>query len=989
MFKKLLLTVIIIIFGLSSVFAGTKRESAGIPEYMKIDFYQKYPHLIPDKLFKKVKYKEIPSEILKIKPEKTRFLSDDGIEIINISQQANWSNAQTETWIAINPTNPDNLIATSNDNHFLSGVDGWRMGAFWSKDGGKTWTQNPTNSNDGVIFDVGSRGTIFDPGISFNTKGEAFYCFGFTMTTYDGSESHKNKNAVIVQKTTDGGESWDKTWNDGLPLSPVAYALSATNNPFHDRYTLAIDQNESSPHKDNIYVSWQRFIIDPAPVISRSTDGGKTWSSPYKLEDHYSTQAPMPAVGPNGEVYVAWIHGLSGNRSQALVSRSTNGGQSFATPVVAQEVISIGDRDASSGRFVLNDKQKMRVSSPPQIAVDRSGGEYSGNVYVVQAGRDSEGKYGVFMSRSEDQSNSWKKQLRVDVNQLRNDMFFPSITVDPITGLIAILYYSSQNDANNQGVDAYVAVSDDAGDTWSHIRVSPYTAYLNRYQTILPQGTGNFYWGDYTSIASYNDHIYPLFWLPSKESNYDYGTNDLFTALLSPVPKGIENLAAENLIADVIEVKLTWENPLTNLFGNDLTDYTILLSRDGSNIAELSAGTSEYVDSDVEDGRTYRYEIKIKDSKGRLSESKYVMIDAGGSITPLRPYGITVNPNTNGFEIAFTVSDTMIDGTEFRDFDRVDIIIPSTDFVQEVKTLDGNNSASVQVDIETDIFYEVYLQTFSKRGGQSKRTETIVAFAGDIRQTLSENFDNAESIIPIYTKGSWSVTNEVASSAPNSITDSPFEKYEKDLGSSTSSIRLVPVQIGDMTSLTFDFMALVANQPGDQAEVNVYELNGERRILKWFNRSISDKFGDDVENSEWEQLSLDVSEFAGKTVMFEFALQSNAFLEDYGFYVDNIRLDNSPVSVLDKFVNTDISLEISPNPAVDNGNLKIGVSDPGNISIEMYDVLGHRVMTIDNDYITPGLHNYDIDLNRFANGSYMIKVSINGKIKSIPVIVNK
>ncbi len=989
MLKKSLLIGIIIIFGFNIAYSGAKRTTYGIPGYMKNDFYQKYPHLLPDHLFKMVKHVEVPSEILKIKPKNKRFLSDEGIEIVNISQSANWTNAQTETWIAINPKDPDNLIATANDNHYLSGTDGWRMTAFWTKDGGKTWQHEPTNSNDGVFFDVGPQGTIFDPGVAFNTKGEAFYSFGFTMTRYDNAERHRNKNAVIVQKSTDGGESWDDDWNDGLPLSPVAYAISESNNPFHDRYTMAIDQNENSPHKDNIYVSWQRFVVNPAPVISRSTDGGISWSSPVKLEDYYSTQAPMPAVGPNGEVYVAWIHSTTGNRAQALVSRSMNGGESFATPVLAQEVISIGDRDPESGRFTFTDKQKMRVSSPPQIAVDVSGGEYNGNIYVVQAGRDDEGDYGVYLARSTDNGNSWKKQLRVDNNPLRNDMFFPSITVDPVTGMIAILYYSSQNDENNQGIDAYVAISEDAGDSWTHIRVSPYTAYLDRYSTIFPQGPGNFYWGDYTSITSYDSHIYPLFWLPSQESNFHFGTNDLFTALLSPVPRGVENLNAESIITDAVKVRLTWENPQTNLLGSNLGNYSIILSKDGNQIAELPEGTTEYIDEDIEDGKSYKYEILIKDDKDRISDKQYVMVDAGGSIFPLRPYDITYMPNETGFELTFSVPDTAIDGTEFRDFDRIDITIPIADFTQSVTSLDDNNKATVQVDIETEEFYEVYLQTFGKRGGSSEMTSPLLVYSGAVKDDLLENFDNPENLVPMYIRGDWSVSNEASASQPNSLTDSPFEEYGKQLGSGASSARLAPVEIGDMTTLTFDFLALVADQDGDKAEVNIYDLDGNQHAIKWFNRSISDKFGDNPENSEWETLSLDLSEYQGEVVMIEFALQSNFSIEDHGFFVDNVRLDNSPVSVIDKFSTTNIELNVTPNPVTENASIDVAVSDAGDMNIELYDLLGNKLMKIDDSYVQPGNYNYDINLNNYSNGTYLIKVYLNGNVRTLKLIVNK
>ena len=96
-----------------------------------------------------------------------------------------------------------------------------------------------------------------------------------------------------------------------------------------DKQWSVIDRNNN-----NIYLTWTQFddygSNDPADIsiilFSKSLDGGNTWSEPLRInkfegscyeQDGNSTIGAIPAVGPNGEVYVSWVgpNGLMFNRS--------------------------------------------------------------------------------------------------------------------------------------------------------------------------------------------------------------------------------------------------------------------------------------------------------------------------------------------------------------------------------------------------------------------------------------------------------------------------------------------------------------------------------------------------------------------------------------------------------------------------------------------------------------------------------------------------
>ena len=996
MLKKLL---VILIFSISlNVLYGEGFEFEGthIPSYMQADFFHKYPYASSTEAYRYVKYKKVDPKILAHKPEKIRFQSEQGFEVINISQSANWTNAQTETWMAINPTNPQNLIATSNDNHYLSGRDGWRMSAFSTTDGGKNWKHSKTPSNEGLAFStVGTGGTIFDPGIAFDSKGNAFYSYGFTQT---GPDRAKNKNGVFIAKSTDGGRTWSDDWNDGAPIAPVVMALDDDNNPFHDRYSIAIDDQESSSYTDRIYVTWQRFQKDAGIVISVSDDGGKGWSAPQKLGEG-QTQAPMPAVGPNGEVYVAWRSQdpQQPDIARAIVRRSDNGGNDFSPPIIAQDVYMAGTRNSNYGRWVLADKQDIRMSSPPQIAVDRSNEDTRGNVYIVQAGKDDKGRYGVYLAKSTDKGQNWEDRIRIDNNEARNDMFFPSISVDPKTGLIAVLYYSSQNDPeNNQGVDAYVSVSDNGGESWNQIRVSPETIYLNSSNTVFTSGGGSgvsIYWGDYTSITAYDSKIYPLYWMPS-HSQYYYGSNDLFTAKLSPAPQPITDLEFEHLIDDDVKVKLTWNNPGLNLYGVQLSDYQVVVNRDGETIAELPEGTTEYIDEDVVDGTTYNYSVQIKDNVGRLSAERFVSVPAGGNIKPERPIIVSSYPVQGGFELKFYTPDEAVDGTQFRDFQNIEVVYENGDPLETIDpgAVTLGDTSTVKVELETERFYEIKIKSTGTRGGVSDLSNKKIVYSGEPLTELNENFDISEEVIPIFTAGDWAITTDFYNSSPASLTDSPGGNYPNNTTDIESRAILAPITVQEgMTTLKFDHIAMIDNR-NDKAAVNIFTLDDfEYRISKanWFDRDVSPKFNDTKENSEWDEMTIDLSEFTGETIFITFGIYANPIGSDDGWYIDNIEIGDIPVTVNDKIDRINMDVSVYPNPVKENANIKVKYFNQGSATVELFDLLGNKIETIANETVSPGTKDYSVDMGDLSVGSYLCKVTVNGKVKTFPIIVNR
>ncbi|GAG84608.1 unnamed protein product, partial [marine sediment metagenome] len=178
--------------------------------------------------------------------------------------------------------------------------------------------------------------------------------------------------------------------------------------------------------------------------------------SPLKVNDIAALQWPVPCVGSNSEVYVAWVQG---SPMAIRLDRSTDGGQSFGTDITIKNV--------SFGYGYINGD--IRVYSFPAMDVDITGGLYNGYIYVAYMD-DSPGftDTDIYFTRSTDGGDSWSTRLRINDDPLNNgcDQFHPWLTVAP-DGSIIVVFLDRRLDPGNLLMDLYMTTSTDGGDTWS------------------------------------------------------------------------------------------------------------------------------------------------------------------------------------------------------------------------------------------------------------------------------------------------------------------------------------------------------------------------------------------------------------------------------------------------------------------------------------------------------------------------------------------
>lgn len=401
---------------------------------------------------------------------------------------------QSETFIAINPSNSSGLAAGSNEIFRLP------MRGYFSSDGGANWggVDLPLPPPKGNGIDFGS-----DPGLAFDSRGNVFYSF---IVVYFGNGSGINGTAMAIARSTDGGVTY---------LQLTLFSQEGGSNHFNDKPMITVDTNPRSRFKDNVYVAWDAALggsTSGGLRFARSTDHGATFTV-QRIDDPKGPGrviAADPFVGPGGELYVAWND--YGNNTIAF-NRSFDGGVTFSTPsVISPKTIPFDiaiPAESFRGALVY-----------PSCDVDRSSGTHRGRLYCSWMDLNGNGNTDIFLAFSDDRGTSWSAPKSVG-DPLLVDRFNHWLSVDPIDGDVTVSFYDTRNDntRNRYMTDTYLAVSTDGGANFltPNTRVSTVSSNEHDCNGVFPCAGINYgnQQGDYEGLVSFGGASYPI-WTDSR-----------------------------------------------------------------------------------------------------------------------------------------------------------------------------------------------------------------------------------------------------------------------------------------------------------------------------------------------------------------------------------------------------------------------------------------------------------------------------------------
>jgi hypothetical protein len=88
-------------------------------------------------------------------------------------------------------------------------------------------------------------------------------------------------------------------------------------------------------------------------------------------------------------------------------------------------------------------------------------------------------------------------------------------------------------------------------------------------------------------------------------------------------------------------------------------------------------------------------------------------------------------------------------------------------------------------------------------------------------------------------------------------------------------------------------------------------------------------------------------------------------------------------------IDSDIHLNVYPNPFNDKATLQMSIPENMNASVELFNVLGERVALISDGTLSKGYHEMTIDGSTLNSGLYIFKVSGNGFVQTGTVVLSK
>ena len=400
-----------------------------------------------------------------------------------------YTNAEVEPHIAINPANPNNLIATwQQDRWSNGGAQGIAVAV--SFDAGATWATRAlavSRCGNGNATNGGDYERASDPWVTFSPNGTAYQ---LSLSINGATFQPGSISAMLVSRSVDGGRSW---------ANPITLIRDGSEF-FNDKNTITADATDSR----YVYAVWDRLTSDNRgpTLMARTTDGGTTWEPARVIYDPgvgNQTIGNIIAVLPDGTLinFFTQLNTVAGSLAGSFaLMRSADKGLTWSAPITISNFLGIGTRDPETGAAIRDGGFLGQISVGAQ-----------GQLYVVwQDARFSNGaRDAIAFSRSIDGGLAWSPPVRVNADASVQGLI-PSVHARA-DGTIGVSYFdmrSNTADAATLLTDYWLATSRD-GVNWTDRRVSA------AFDLAIAPIARGYFLGDYMGLVSAGANFYALF----------------------------------------------------------------------------------------------------------------------------------------------------------------------------------------------------------------------------------------------------------------------------------------------------------------------------------------------------------------------------------------------------------------------------------------------------------------------------------------------
>lgn len=378
----------------------------------------------------------------------------------------------SEASIAASPVDARVLVAAANS--------GGGFGVYRTADGGESWDADGFTAGrvDPAPGGAGRFRSLSDPVVAFGPDG----------TVYLAGLAYIPTSAVFVAVSRDGGATW--------PDVHVVHESDLATS-FNDKEWIAV-----SPATGTIVAAWQK---EPAMdqlrgveerggpdvdfgdvVVSRSTDGGASWSAPAVVSAGRHNNGTQVAFTPEGRVHLLWVNYESVTLDYSV---SEDDGASWSAP---RAIVPI-DFPEALPRYA-------RMHTLPALAASPTGALYA----VWHDERD--GDPDVYAVASADSGASWSSATRVNDDAAASGarQMYPWAAVGP-DGRLHVTFYDDREDAQTPRFRYAMATADgpDLRFGPTHMLSSePFTAFAKADRAPTEPDDEARGLGDYTGVVA-------------------------------------------------------------------------------------------------------------------------------------------------------------------------------------------------------------------------------------------------------------------------------------------------------------------------------------------------------------------------------------------------------------------------------------------------------------------------------------------------------
>jgi hypothetical protein len=376
---------------------------------------------------------------------------------IQVTHDNNANHARSESFIAINPNNPLQVVSASKK-FFNIETYSFTLATEYSGDGGRTW------ADSAPLTLPGASTVMTDPALAWDDSGNVFLVgLGGTIGTTPPVVS-ATTGIIAMYKSVDGGQAW----------SPP-YLIPGTGGA--DKQWAAGDSNPSSPYHGNVYAVWDNTGTVPpnaqtGVAFARTLDHGASWvgAGGSPAGSLIATQGVYPEMAVTGDGFI-YIVTTDGNQIYLLVS--TDGGDTFqpsgAQPAAGITPLTTPPLNETDSGFPAFPGGTFRLITDPTICA-------AGPLVLIAWPDLREGAARIYYARSIDAGATWTtgpagQPLLTQSIAATLQHFHAQIRVDP-NGVFGCTYYEFGPKPSKALIDVIMSQSFDRGLTFDYYIVT-------------------------------------------------------------------------------------------------------------------------------------------------------------------------------------------------------------------------------------------------------------------------------------------------------------------------------------------------------------------------------------------------------------------------------------------------------------------------------------------------------------------------------------